>query len=464
VRRGVAAAVLILLACGGASGPEPLRSPLAIDKPIEKVVTNLVSLIPRRMDASGVPGVSVALVRDGEVAWTRGFGLTNVLTDEPVTPDTVFEVASNSKAVAAYAALALVRSGRLSLDGSLNDSISEPFLPESDQRDEVTLRRVLTHTSGLSNLLVGLRIDRRIYFPPGDRFSYSGHGFMYLQETIESVTDQPFGPYVERAVLGPLGMRSSGFGLDRVGDHASGHLSAATLLLTFAALFVLSGLFVWPLAWIRPRFRRPRAILAVNGGVAALSMFGLLGPSAMAGIGVGFVAGVTALAAVVLRFARTPGPLPRLAIAAALFLGAYLVTRPAVPIPVNEHDYLAAGGLRATAPDLARFLVHGMGVREMYAPQVRVNDHVSWGLGIGLQHSDAGDAIWHWGQNPGWESLMVGYPEHRMGVVVLTNGGPPLAGLELAREIAHEALGGEHYGYWSEVPGTFLPAEDEEGE
>jgi hypothetical protein len=53
---------------------------------------------------------------------------------------------------------------------------------------------------------------------------------------------------------------------------------------------------------------------------------------------------------------------------------------------------------------------------------------------------------------------MVGHPDAGIGVVVLTNGGPPLAGLALAREIAQLALGGEHGGYWAEVPGTFLPA------
>ncbi len=145
-------------------------------------------------------------------------------------------------------------------------------------------------------------------------------------------------------------------------------------------------------------------------------------------------------------------------------LGGYLVTRPAVPIPSREVDFLAAGGLRATAGDLARFLIVAMDVPEMRAPQVRVSDQLSWGLGIGVQHAPSGDSIWHWGQNPGWESLMVGYPDSKTGVVVLTNGGPPLAGLTLAREIAHAALGGDHYGYWADVPGTFLPAQGEDGD
>ena len=453
------ATLLALVACGP-STPEPLRSPLAVDIPLENVVTNLVSYVPQWMDERGVPGVSIALVRDGEVAWTRGFGVTNTLTDEPVTPDTVFEVASNSKAVAAYAALALVRSGRVSLDGSLNDSIDAPFLAESPQRDQVTLRRVLSHTSGLSNFLVGIRVDREIHFPPGDRFSYSGHGFMYLQKTIESVTDQPFGPYVEATILDPFGMDSSGYDLDRVrASHANGHLPAYYFPIVFAVLLVLCGIVVWPLAWAVRRFRRRRAVLSVNAGAAAIGTFLLLG-----WVGIGLVALVIGLLLFLIRFGRTPSAAARFAVAGALFLGGFVLTRPAVPIRIQEFDYLAAGGLRATAADLARFLTVAMQTPELYAPEVRVNDHVSWGLGVGIQHSEAGDAIWHWGQKPGWESLMVGYPGHGIGVVVLTNGGPPIAGLELAREVAHEAIGGEHYGYWAEVPGTLLPAKSGDGE
>ena len=82
---------------------------------------------------------------------------------------------------------------------------------------------------------------------------------------------------------------------------------------------------------------------------------------------------------------------------------------------------------------------------------------LAWGLGVGLQHTSAGDALWHWGQNPGFESLMVGYPDEQLGVVVLTNGGPGLAGLALARDVAHRAIGGEHGRYWMGVPGTGWP-------
>ncbi len=149
-----------------------------------------------------------------------------------------------------------------------------------------------------------------------------------------------------------------------------------------------------------------------------------------------------------------------------LALFGLLVTRPALPLPTRQLGITAAGGLLATAPDLARLLAELMDpkrlpaslAREMTSAQVPIDDELAWGLGVGLQHTTAGRSLWHWGQNPGFESLMVGYPDAQLGVVVLTNGGPPLAGLALARDVAHRAIGGEHGRYWMAVPGTGWPA------
>jgi CubicO group peptidase (beta-lactamase class C family) len=86
------------------------------------------------MEQQGVPGVAIALVRDGRVVWAEGFGVTNVLTGKPVTPDSTFKVASNSKVVTAYIALRLVDQGMLALDEPPNGYLSEPFLPQEEYR------------------------------------------------------------------------------------------------------------------------------------------------------------------------------------------------------------------------------------------------------------------------------------------------------------------------------------------
>jgi len=114
-----------------------------------------------------------------------------------------------------------------------------------------------------------------------------------------------------------------------------------------------------------------------------------------------------------------------------------------LPAPAN-----AAYSLRATASDLARFLIELSAPRfltgdlaiQMGRPQVAVNADNSWGLGVGIQHSRAGDAVWHGGDNPDFHSMMVIYPERGIGVVVLTNGH---RGHAVAYDVAQRALGGK---------------------
>ncbi len=141
------------------SPPDP---PLRLADPVTTVVADLEQYIPARMQAARVPGLAVALVRDNQIVWTKGFGVANTLTQRPVISTTAFEAASNGKVVAAYIALQLVAEGKLSLDEPLHpyfDETSWSF--SSEYGDKITLRHLLTHSSGLSNnmLLRPKRID-----------------------------------------------------------------------------------------------------------------------------------------------------------------------------------------------------------------------------------------------------------------------------------------------------------------
>ena len=112
----------------------------------------------------------------------------------------------------------------------------------------------------------------------------------------------------------------------------------------------------------------------------------------------------------------------------------------------------AVGSLRTTAPDLATFLAEVAAPRllneetasQLHTPQIAINEDFSWGLGIGIQHGDQGEALWQNGMTPGFRSLMVIYPEHQWGVVVLTNSDD---GLSVAYDVAARALGGK--AHWS---------------
>jgi len=178
----------------------------------KKLITRLEQTIPALMADGDIPGLSIALVRDAEVAWSRGFGVKNVDTKEAVDDNTVFEAASLSKPVFAYAVMKLVDSGKLDLDKPLTKYLPGKYDVGDDPRlDQITARRVLSHTTGFPNWRPRGDKVLKIHFTPGDRFSYSGEGFVYLARVVEHITGENLDVFMKKAVLDPLGMKSSSF-------------------------------------------------------------------------------------------------------------------------------------------------------------------------------------------------------------------------------------------------------------
>ncbi|HEX8287733.1 MAG TPA: serine hydrolase [Pyrinomonadaceae bacterium] len=176
----------------------------------EQSPTQLEKLIPKLMKDGDVLGLSVAIVKNGEVSWHRGFGVKNVETKEPVTDDTVFEAASLSKTVFAYAVLKMVEDGKLDLDVPLSKYLPAPYIESDERLNQITARRVLNHTTGFPNWRPNGK-PLQIYFTPGERFSYSGEGFVYLQKVVEHLSGLPLDDLMKKTVFEPLGMMNSSY-------------------------------------------------------------------------------------------------------------------------------------------------------------------------------------------------------------------------------------------------------------
>lgn len=197
--------------------------------PAHDLLEHFDRLVPAALGATGVPGAAVGLVTDGEITALRGYGFADPDDERPVGPGTVFNVGSVSKVTAAWAAMRLVYEGRLDLDRPVSAYLDEWPLPDSEfDEDAITLRRLLSHTAGLSmgavpdynpgqaipsaaDALRDPNEGARVTSEPGTEWSYSGGGYMLVQHLIESVTGLPFDDYVREAVFGPLGMESSAF-------------------------------------------------------------------------------------------------------------------------------------------------------------------------------------------------------------------------------------------------------------
>jgi CubicO group peptidase (beta-lactamase class C family) len=215
------------------------------------------SSVAERMAALKVPGASVAVINNGTIEWARGYGVTEVRTATAVTPHTLFQAASISKPVTALAALRLVEQGRLALDEDVNTRLVSWKVPENKftQTEKVTLRRLLSHSAGLTvhgfggyaadaavpslvQVLDGAKPANsgpvRVDVIPGSLWRYSGGGFTVAQQLMIDVTGKPFPTLMSELVLEPMGMEDSTYEQPlpegRRGAAASGHMSDGTLL------------------------------------------------------------------------------------------------------------------------------------------------------------------------------------------------------------------------------------------
>lgn len=177
--------------------------------------------IERASKRAGVAGVSAALVKDGDVAWSEGFGVCRGDSGGRIGAETVFAVASLSKPPFAHLVVRLCNRGLLDLDAPLAEFYPEPYDaygldPQAPALKQITARQVLCHSSGLGNWEdddIG-----RIGFPPGSRWHYSGEGYVYLQAVVEHLTGSPLEHVAEAEVFGPLGMQSTGYLWQREDD------------------------------------------------------------------------------------------------------------------------------------------------------------------------------------------------------------------------------------------------------
>jgi CubicO group peptidase (beta-lactamase class C family) len=203
----VMTATIVTSACLGGAGSEP--DPLATLATPQRLA-QLDSVIPVLMDSGGVTGLAMAITTDSGLVWSRGFGVRNMETQEPVTATSVFEAASLSKPVFAYAVLQLVDQGVLDLETPIADYFEYDAITHDERYRLITPRMVLTHSPGFPNWRPRggqLTIDRE----PGTEFSYSGEGFVYLQLAVMSLTGEPLEQLVDSLVFEPLGMTSSSY-------------------------------------------------------------------------------------------------------------------------------------------------------------------------------------------------------------------------------------------------------------
>lgn len=361
--------------------------------PSEALVRNL----PRLMRIAGVPGAAVAVVDRGRLAWSRNFGVKNILTRDPVREDTLFEAASMTKPVFAYVVMQLADEKRLDLDKPLVAYRRPANLGSDPNIERITARHVLEHSTGLPNWASEPLVTSSA---PGSRYTYSGEAFIWLQLVVETIMGMGLGSVMQAKLFGPAGMAHSSFGWDEeiaksaVFGHSEPPEGEQTLPpqptreLGDRLLRVAS------------KWRKPIASWTFEDSVAAM---------------------------------RETDP----------------------KTPPSTHDLLvnSAGGLLMTASDYAKFMLLMMdrpgraaweisdaARQAMLTPRLDVRGRdISRGLGWELEQSPAGQLFQHSGSNYGiFKTLGVGDARRGQAIIVFTNAAN---GNALAARIVREATG-----------------------
>jgi len=357
----------------------------------------LVRDLPRFMRIAGVPGIAIAVVDRGALAWSKSFGVKNILTRDPVREDTLFEAASMTKPVFAYVVMRLADEKRLDLDKPLAAYRRPANLGEDPNLERITARHVLAHSTGLPNWASEPLVTSSA---PGSHYTYSGEAFIWLQLVVETITGMGLGDVMQAKLFGPAGMSHSSFGWDTAiaGAAVFGHSEPPEGEQTLPPQPTRE--LGDRLLRVAAKWRKPIASWTYEESVEAM---------------------------------RETDP----------------------KTPPSTHDLLvnSAGGLLTTASDYAKFMVLmmdrprraaweiGNATRQaMLTPQLDVRGRdISRGLGWELEQSSAGPLFQHSGSNYGiFKTLGVGNAQGGRAIVVFTNA---TNGNALAARIVREATG-----------------------
>ena len=181
--------------------------------------TKVDDYIRAEMQAQQIPGLSLAVIKNGEIAIARGYGLANVEHQVPVKPETIFQSGSMGKQFTATAVMMLVEEGKISLD----DKITKYFTDGPESWNKITVRHLLTHTSGMSDYPDDFDLRRDytedelvqriktipLAFQPGEKWSYSNLAYVMLGVLIHKVSGKFYGDFLQERVFKPLGMSTA---------------------------------------------------------------------------------------------------------------------------------------------------------------------------------------------------------------------------------------------------------------
>lgn len=320
-------------------------------------VEDVEAAITQSMSRGGVPGLSCAIINDGQIVYRRAFGYKDKAAGTENDEETIFAAASFSKTVFAYLVVLLVEDGIIDLDRPLHEYLDKPLptypaytdLEGDDRYKQITARMVLSHTTGFPNWRFLTSDGKlRIMFQPGTRHSYSGEGISLLQMVVQEVTGENLEVLAQEKVFRPLGM-----------DRSS---------------YVWQEAFEDNFACPHDTFGRPKPLIRRSDPDAAGSMM------------------------------TTAGDYARLLVAI-----------------LNAEGRRKASVDEILKPQIKIDSRHMFDPSDAERTDQYQDIGLAWGLGWGRFDSEHGRAFFHTGHDLGWQNYTVTYADRGIGVVLLSN-------------------------------------------
>ncbi|OYD09092.1 serine hydrolase domain-containing protein [Paludifilum halophilum] len=186
-------------------------------------VNQMEQIVKKRMDEGKIPGMAVVVVRDDQVDYKKGFGYADRRAQRPVTPSTLFEIGSTTKAFTGLAVLQLEKQGLIRLQDPVSRYLPWFHLHYKGKKQPITIEQLLHHTSGIPFESIGripagsgedalentvrTLVGGELKHPPGKKYHYATINYDVLGLIIQQVTGQPYETYMRKQVIQPLGLR-----------------------------------------------------------------------------------------------------------------------------------------------------------------------------------------------------------------------------------------------------------------
>lgn len=371
-----------------------------------------------------INGYSIAYYENNETAF-QNYGDT-------INEKSVFELASNGKAISAYIVLKMVDEGKINLEDKIATFLDDDLITDDARMADITVRQLLCHTAGFSPSFE-LGIDKKIYTDPGEEFRYSGVGYIYLQNVIENVSGMTLEEVASHYVFEPLGMDNSTFAHTKT---VTPYMNLSTVVLyifsVFAIVFIvllLLGLVIGKITkW---RFFSCKCSLSVCFVIAGMinTLFLLFVVSKVIVIFESCFALMGLLLILARKKAKAFYAVVPVMTAFMLILGFTIPISIPVTNDIVAREPNCAYSFKSTCEDMSVFCQELMrqyhsgdgAVKDMFSDAVAIDSVNSWGLGLAIETEREGETYWHSGINPGFQSLFVLYPLQDKYIIILTN-------------------------------------------